>query len=311
MLNIKDFLLYISENIEDEETKNYIVFNINYLTEKINKLIHFIEKIMFIINSDNLIADKINHIQKITGADYMSSLFLIKIATKIDNIFRKQIGGADKEKKNESSDEDKSDEEEESESNNEDKSDSDENEEEVTQSFLQKVYSKLTFIPRDTTKFNIMKWPSYTSLDYGVHDKEESSDTDTKKKILKLDNSDVEPLNYGYILLILLSTLPIIGEISNFVLICKSLQEDRYFLASIVTLSSILSFFTPSFISPLARPDAALKLFYVLDNYSYLQYRKNENIVYPDEIRDIIENNMDPQNETQLSIDEIKKHLNL
>lgn len=78
-----------------------------------------------------------------------------------------------------------------------------------------------------------------------------------------------------------------------------------------MTLSSILSFFTPSFISPLARPDAALKLFYVLDNYSYLQYRKNENIVYPDEIRDIIENNMDPQNETQLSIDEIKKHLNL
>ena len=311
MLNIKDFLLYISENIEDEETKNYIVFNINYLTEKINKLIHFIEKIMFIINSDNLIADKINHIQKITGADYMSSLFLIKIATKIDNIFRKQIGGADKEKKNESNDEDKSDEEEKSESNDEDKSDSDENEEEEPQSFLQKVYSKLTFIPRDTTKFNIMKWPSYTSLDYGVHDKEESSDTDTKKNILKLDNSDVEPLNYGYILLILLSTLPIIGEISNFVLICKSLQEDRYFLASIVTLSSILSFFTPSFISPLARPDAALKLFYVLDNYSYLQYRKNENIVYPDEIRDIIENNMDPQNETQLSIDKIKKHLNL
>ena len=118
---------------------------------------------MYIVHSNSLIEKKIKQIQNLTGADYMSALFLIKIASTLDNILTKQIGGSKKEdtdakddakdnakddapkdntkdntkddaKDDDSDDKDPSDSEKESESDEEDEE----------PNHFQKVYSKLT-----------------------------------------------------------------------------------------------------------------------------------------------------------------------
>ena len=174
------------------------------------------------------------------------------------------------------------------------------------ENFLTKLYNMMpTFIPRDLNKFNIAEWPIFKNKDYGI-----------RKNILwnkdhRPDNADIEPLNTGYIILLLLSSLPIVSPISNFILICKSLQEDRFFLATLITINSVLNFLTPSFISPITRPGNILKLLYVLDNFSYMSFRKDDHTLYIEDIINAVKSDLEKQEakKTKLSIEEIREKI--
>ena len=75
-----------------------------------------------------------------------------------------------------------------------------------------------------------------------------------------------KPLDFVYIYLFVTASIPIIGSISDFLIIIKSLEESNIFLASIVFITRFISFFTLNMVDM----GPVLKLIYSMDNYSYI-----------------------------------------
>ena len=81
-------------------------------------------------------------------------------------------------------------------------------------------------------------------------------------------------MNIGYVLLFILSSVPYAGALSDFLIISNALEENRIFLAIIVSITSMLSFFSLRIFDFGSIP----KLLYLLDNYSYVNYSKQNKI---------------------------------
>lgn len=79
-----------------------------------------------------------------------------------------------------------------------------------------------------------------------------------------------KPLDFIYLLLFATATIPFVGAISNLIIIIKAMYDGRMFLAIIVSLSTITSFFMFHMLDM----GFILKVIYSLDVYSYNNYHK-------------------------------------
>jgi len=79
-----------------------------------------------------------------------------------------------------------------------------------------------------------------------------------------------KPLDYIYIFLFITASTPIIGSISDFIIISKALLDNNIYLALIVFVTRFISFFSWNMFDM----GSIIKLIYALDNYSYINYSK-------------------------------------
>lgn len=81
----------------------------------------------------------------------------------------------------------------------------------------------------------------------------------------------MKPLGFTYLILFFIASFPFIGAISDFIIIIKSLQDGRFFLATLTLISRFISqILTMSFV------DLGLlfKVFYSMDTLSVRKYSK-------------------------------------
>ena len=80
-----------------------------------------------------------------------------------------------------------------------------------------------------------------------------------------------EPLGFAYIVLFFIASVPLVGAISDFIIIIKSLRNGRFFLATMTLITRFLShFLAMSFIDL----GVLFKIFYSMDTLSVLKYSK-------------------------------------
>jgi len=95
--------------------------------------------------------------------------------------------------------------------------------------------------------------------------------------ILNIDLSNTQDfktkLDIVYIFLFVTASVPIIGFISDFIIICKAFIQNKRFLAITTVITRFMSIFTLN-ISDLG---ILFKTFYLIDSYSYNNYKLKEN----------------------------------
>ena len=91
--------------------------------------------------------------------------------------------------------------------------------------------------------------------------------------ILNIDLSKTDDfkthIDIVYLFLFITASIPIVGFISDFIIICKSFKSNKRFLAIITILTRFMSIFTLNLIDL----GVLFKTFYLLDDYSYNNYR--------------------------------------
>jgi len=88
-------------------------------------------------------------------------------------------------------------------------------------------------------------------------------------------NDFQKPLDSIYIILFLCASMPITGSISDFIIVCKALHDNNLFLAYITITYGFISFLTWG----LFNMGPLIKFLYFLDNYSFINYSKKNNIM--------------------------------
>jgi len=88
----------------------------------------------------------------------------------------------------------------------------------------------------------------------------------------KITSNDFKtPLDIIYIFLFITASLPIIGIVSDFIIICRAFSNNKKFLAVITLMTRFISFFTLNLVDI----GIIFKILYGLDHYSYINYSKN------------------------------------
>ena len=87
----------------------------------------------------------------------------------------------------------------------------------------------------------------------------------------KITSNDFKtPLDIIYIFLFITASLPIIGIVSDFIIICRAFSNNKKFLAVITLMTRFISFFTLNLVDI----GIIFKILYGLDHYSYINYSK-------------------------------------
>jgi len=88
----------------------------------------------------------------------------------------------------------------------------------------------------------------------------------------KITSNDFKtPLDIIYIFLFITASLPIIGILPDFIIICRAFSNNKKFLAVITLMTRFLSFFTLNLVDI----GIIFKILYGLDHYSYINYSKD------------------------------------
>uniref|UniRef100_A0A6C0EK69 Uncharacterized protein n=1 Tax=viral metagenome TaxID=1070528 RepID=A0A6C0EK69_9ZZZZ len=239
-MDYKELILLISETIKSKRDRNFIVDNIEVISQSFLYLNKTIKKINTIITNSGDYLTKLNKIQ-LMGFNPKETMKLINIMG-IKGI----VGGAQPGEPSNLGDPSNP-----SNLGNQGKSDSIDS---VVDSQINKIPNLMLAIPKNIIDFLSSGLENISHLFLG-----DGNPQDFK-----------EPLDIIYIFLFITASIPIVGALSDFITICRAFKQKKEFLAIITVISRFLSFFT------LNSLDLGLlfKIFYSLDSYSYQHYSK-------------------------------------
>ena len=247
--NYKQLLVLISENIKNKKDKKFVLSNLDYLSNKFLELSETIHNLSdIVINNLNynkqksLIKKKYNFSEK-ESKKLLDNILLKNLnKTEINQLSVSTLrGGA---KQNESLGE---------------------SSEEVGKTVSSALNICMFNLPKLSLKV-LLNLPSIFMQMMATWF-QFLSDT------FNLRNTPVEdfkkPLDYMYLFLFVLASVPFMGAIADFITICRAIYQKRIFLACMVYTTRFISFFASYNLFDMG---AIMKILYSLDNYSYLRY---------------------------------------
>ena len=233
-MDYKELILLISETIKSKRDRNFIVDNIEVISQSFLYLNKTIKKINTIITNSGDYLTKLNKIQ-LMGFNPKETMKLINIMG-VKGI----VGGAqpdDPSNPTNLGDQGKS-----------------ASIDSVVDSQINKIPNLMLAIPKNIIDFLSSGLENISHLFLG-----DGNPQDFK-----------EPLDIIYIFLFITASIPIVGALSDFITICRAFKQKKEFLAIITVISRFLSFFTLNSLDL----GLLFKIFYSLDSYSYQHYSK-------------------------------------